>query len=156
VKARKGAGVLLTVVGATAIVSGVLVPAHDVVWRHDEAVAYADAKREGKIVMVDFWAKWCAPCRKLETLMGEDKINRVLAENFVPLKIDVTAGSEADEALKKKYSAATLPALIFMDADGNEIGRADVEHPDSASILDALQRARDGGFDGQKPCVASK
>ncbi len=142
IKARKSLGVALTVVGITAIVSGVLVPEREMQWRHDESIAFADAKNEGKGVMIDFGASWCAPCKIIEKVLGEPDVHTVLNEDFVPLKFDVSDSTDADQALQERYKATSLPAVLFLDAEGNELLRYTNKTPDAKSMLKTIADAK--------------
>lgn len=142
VKARKGLGVALTVIGITAIVSGVLVPEREMPWRHDESVAFADAKRENKGVMIDFGATWCAPCKIIEKVFGEPEVHEVLNADFVPLKFDVSDSTDIDQELQERYKATSLPAVLFLDAEGNEILRYTNKTPDAKSMLETIKKAK--------------
>src|SRR5512143_2985202 len=51
--------------------------------------ALAKARKEGKFVMVDFYAVWCKWCKKLEKETYIDpKVAEVLKADFVTVKID--------------------------------------------------------------------
>ena len=66
-------------------------------------------------VLVDFWATWCAPCRKLSPMLDE------IAKDF-DNKIKF-AKINTDESLKlaKDYSISGLPTiLIFKDGKALE------------------------------------
>jgi thiol:disulfide interchange protein DsbD len=122
---RKGAGVALMVLGAYAAWDWKLTPKQRLPWIHDEVVAFDRARAEGKGVLIDFAAEWCIPCKELELTFGDDEVYDAITGSFVPLKLDVTADTAANEALKEKYGAASLPSVIFQDAAGNELGRVE-------------------------------
>jgi thiol:disulfide interchange protein DsbD len=143
IKARKSLAVALTVIGVTAVVSGILVPEKQMEWRHDESVAFADAKREKKGVMIDFGATWCAPCKIIEKVFGEPEVHSKLNSDFVPLKFDVSESSDADQALQERYKASSLPAVLFLDAEGNELVRYTNKTPDAKSMLATIKEARE-------------
>ena len=123
-KMKKSVGVVLAVIGAAGVMNWMLTPDRTLPWRHDEATAFAEAKRDGKGVMVDFSAGYCKPCGKLETdtFAADGVYERILAE-YVPLKFDVSNGTDLDDELQEKYDAETLPAVILLDANGRELGR---------------------------------
>ncbi len=141
VQIRKGIGVFLTVLGISAAVSGYLTPARELEWRHDEGVAFAEAASEGKGVMIDFGATWCAPCKLIEKVFGESEVFVALNKDFIPLKFDVSESSDADQALQEKYKATSLPAVLFLDAQGNELFRYTQKDPDVGSMLKAIGSA---------------
>lgn len=145
--ARKLLGILFTVVGLYGIVDWVMTPDRHLPWEYDEAAAYARAADEGKGVMVDFAATWCAPCAELELTFAAEGVFERIVDEYVPLKFDVSKGTEADEALQEKYDAGSLPAVIFLDADGTELARVDEYLPPDAfaGVLDRAAEARASG-----------
>jgi len=94
-------------------------------WHDSESVAFADARASGRHVVVVFGAIWCAPCRKIDEIMNDEIVFGLLSESFVPLYFDITELSDRDEALQAKYHVPALPAVIFVDAHGQELGRWD-------------------------------
>jgi thiol:disulfide interchange protein len=92
-------------------------------WRESESIAFTDARESGRHVVVVFGADWCAPCRKIDQIMNDDIVFGLMSERFVPLYFDITELSDRDEALQAKYHVPALPAVIFVDAAGRELGR---------------------------------
>ena len=104
-------------------------------WRDSESVAFADARASGRHVLVVFGADWCLRCRKIEQIMNDDSVFSLLSEMFVPLHFDITELSEHDEALQAKYHVPTLPAVIFVDAAGRELGRWNRKNPSAETFI---------------------
>lgn len=120
---RKGAGVALMVGGLYAAWDWNLTPKQHLPWLHDEQLAFERARAEGKGVMIDFGAAWCIPCSELELTFGDDDVYAAILAGFVPLKLDVTADTPANDALRGRYGAATLPSVIFLDTQGHVLER---------------------------------
>ena len=99
-------------------------PVRTLPWRdRDTATAFESARTEGKGVMLDFSAEWCEPCLDLEHTFAADAVYKRLVGHDVPVKIDVSEGTDHDEKLQNEYKAGNLPAVIFLDANGTEEGR---------------------------------
>ena len=122
-RARKTVGVALVVAGLLGIWLWKNTPKQQLPWVYNETVAFERARAEGKGVMVDFAAAWCTPCKELEITFGDDEVYDAITSKFVPLKFDVTEDTSANAALKSRYGSDTLPSVVFMDADGNVLGR---------------------------------
>ncbi|HEY1817007.1 MAG TPA: cytochrome c biogenesis protein CcdA [Kofleriaceae bacterium] len=120
---RKGTGVALVVAGALGVWLWKLAPKQLLPYEHDEVAAFDHARAQHKGVMVDFSAEWCTPCREMEHTFGDSEVYALITDNFVPLKFDVTAGTDADLAHRAKYGAETLPSVLFIDTDGNVLQR---------------------------------
>lgn len=124
VKARKAVAVALAVIGIFGVVAWIMTPKHKLAWIYDrEEEAFARARAEGKGVLVDFSASWCNPCTELELRFGESEVYEAITGSFVPLKFDVTHGTERDEEARARYKAKTLPAVVLVSPDRIELGR---------------------------------
>ncbi len=94
--------------------------------------ALAKARKEGKFVMVDFYAVWCKWCKKLEKETYIDpKVAEAIKADFVTVKIDAESSKTVVhemhqmtmQELADLYGVKSYPAVWFLDKDGN---RADV------------------------------
>jgi thioredoxin:protein disulfide reductase len=75
----------------------------------------------GRPVMLDFYADWCVSCKEMEAFTFSDPKVRAQLEGVLLLQADVTANSEADRILLKRFSLFGPPGIIFFDAQGREI-----------------------------------
>lgn len=71
---------------------------------------------KNKIILVDFWASWCAPCRMMAPVLN-DVANELDSNAFVG-KVDV----EANQALASKYKVRSIPTMILFK-NGLEVNR---------------------------------
>jgi len=81
----------------------------------------ATAKAAGKSVMLDFYADWCVSCKEFDKYTFSDP--RVIAalSDTVALQADVTANSDSDQLLLKRFNLIGPPGIIFYDNQGNEL-----------------------------------
>jgi thiol:disulfide interchange protein DsbD len=82
----------------------------------------AAAKADGRAVMLEFYADWCVACKELEAFTFTDARVQARLADVVLLKADVTANSDADKALLKRFSLFGPPGLIFWSSAGVQSG----------------------------------
>lgn len=86
-------------------------------WIKNYDVARAQALAENKFIIMDFWAIWCGPCKKMDADMWNTEEMAAYADKFVFLKIDV----DSHRSIAMKYSANAIPKVILMDPTGQAI-----------------------------------
>lgn len=86
--------------------------------------AVADTAAQGRPAMLFFHAEWCVDCKTMERRTFSDPaVQQALMtdHNAVLLGADVTANDLADQGLMRQYGLFGPPAVLFFDADGNEL-----------------------------------
>jgi len=78
----------------------------------------AAAKADGRAVMLDFYADWCVSCKEMESFTFSDPKVQARLSDVVLLKADVTANTEAEKALLKRFNLFGPPGLIFWNSAG--------------------------------------
>ena len=78
------------------------------------------ARRGGRPVMIDFTSKNCAPCLNMERRVFSNGRVAVAAEEFLPLRVDLTEVSPAEAALAEKFNIEAFPTIVFIGTDGKE------------------------------------
>ncbi|MDO8813688.1 MAG: protein-disulfide reductase DsbD [Gallionella sp.] len=100
------------------------------------------AQARGQAVMLDFYADWCISCKEMERFTFADAAVQARLKPVLLLQADVTANSEADQALLKRYGLYGPPAILFFDAQGKELGDFRVTgYQDAIRFLQSLQTA---------------
>ena len=83
---------------------------------HFNKESFDAALAEGKLMMVDFWAVWCGPCRMLAPMV--DNLAEKYAGKVVVGKVNV----DEEQELAIRYGVMSIPTVIFFK-DGKEIDR---------------------------------
>jgi len=145
----KGFGVLFVVLGAIELVgaaSGSLDPSQPLArfaragageavaasvgprFERVSSVAELDQRLQsaGRPVMLDFYADWCVSCKEMEAQTFVEPAVRAKLDKALLLRADVTANTDDDKALLKRFHLFGPPGIILFDAQGHELETARV------------------------------
>ena len=78
----------------------------------------ARAKAEGRPVMVDFFADWCAACKELDRLTYVDAAVVAESRRYLLVKVDGTNDEDGLDALYERFGVKGLPTVAFVDGSG--------------------------------------
>ena len=97
------------------------------------------SKLKGKVVVVNFWATWCPPCRQELKVVEKELINRFKGKDFVFLPISRGEAKKTVEAFRKqngytfpmgldpkqtiykKYASNYIPRNFLIDREGKVV-----------------------------------
>lgn len=99
-------------------------------------------KNAGRPVMLDFYADWCVSCKEYERFTFREPKVRDKLDGLLLLQVDVTANTDDDKALLKRFGLFGPPGIVFFDANGQEVThRRIIGYEPSDQFLVSLEAA---------------
>ena len=87
---------------------------------HENVITLTDKnfqqQTKNKVVLVDFWAAWCAPCRMMAPVLND--VADELSGNSHVGKVNI----EQYQSLAQKFKVRSIPTIILFK-NGTEINR---------------------------------
>lgn len=99
---------------------------------HFNLKSFEETVNSGKLVMVDFWAVWCGPCRMISPVIED------IAKKYEGKAIIGKVNVDEEQELAIRNGVMSIPTVIFYK-DGKEIARKVGVMPDKVftEVLDA-------------------
>jgi cytochrome c biogenesis protein CcmG/thiol:disulfide interchange protein DsbE len=98
------------------------------------------SRYRGKVVVVDFWASWCAPCRRSFPWMNEMQA-KYADEGLIIIGVNMDTDTDLaaafledypaqfmiaydpDGSLARQFDVIAMPSTFVLDRDGNQVTR---------------------------------
>ena len=74
---------------------------------------FEQAAAEGKVVLLDFGAKWCGTCKGVDRLLEQDVLPRK-GDRVLTVKVDI----DEQPDLAEKYRILSVPTLVVCSPQG--------------------------------------
>ncbi len=71
----------------------------------------------GKPTVVDFWAEWCGPCRRMTPIIEELAAQYAGQVNIGKCNVDES------QSLAASFGVMSIPTIVFFNAAGQEVSR---------------------------------
>ncbi|MDQ2076632.1 TlpA disulfide reductase family protein [Marinimicrobium sp. ABcell2] len=110
-------------------------PAPDFTLKTDSGENLRLAEQRGKVVMINFWASWCAPCREEMPILDElyqryeragftlfgvnvEQDNRAAKRFLEDVGVSFPILYDPTSEVSRKYQVSAMPTTVMVDRDG--------------------------------------
>lgn len=147
--------------GLPKLIESEVAPVPDIEFSDIDGGSHRLADWKGKVVLLNFWATWCAPCR--EEMPSLDALQKAKGGEEFEV-VTVAAGRNPATAIERFFEEAgvtelptltdpkmtlarafgvmAMPVTILIDAEGNEVARmtgdADWASPAAMALIDQM------------------
>jgi thioredoxin:protein disulfide reductase len=84
-------------------------------WTSSLGAGLAQAEREGKPVLIDFWATWCKNCLTMDATTFEDSGVKAAIDGYVKVKVQAEdPDAEPAKALLTRFKSVGLPTYVIV------------------------------------------
>lgn len=145
----------------TALTNPIVAP--DFILKDMDEIPHQFSDYRGKVVMLNFWATWCTPCRR--EIPSMERVHKKLDKNkFAVLAINQTEDPEhvfaysgqlevdptfsilfdQDSHVSQEYKVKGLPTTYLIDKKGKiryrALGGREFDHPEVTKLLEKLMK----------------
>lgn len=108
-----------------------------IAWISDFKHAQTLAHQSNKLILLDFWAVWCGPCKTMDDKLWYSDEMKNLSSKVIPVKVDV----DRAVTLARNYNASSIPMVLIVDASGAVIWRKVGFDGFAQTFIDAINGA---------------
>lgn len=90
-------------------------------WVHYDHQSVVELQRGNSPFLIDFYADWCAACKRLDQETFSDKRVAEQARRFVMVRVDCTSPDDKTRVLTRRYGVSGLPTIVFLSPKGEEV-----------------------------------
>jgi len=133
---KYGLAALLLALGTAAVAATATGPAPDFALKSDSGSNLRLSELRGEVVLINFWASWCGPCRQEMPVLSELH-EQYRDMGFTVLGVNVEENStdarkllksmpvsfpvlfDNDSTVSRQYDVVAMPSTVLVDRDGN-------------------------------------
>ncbi len=94
----------------------VAAPGH-IAWQTDLRAGQAESRKTGRLLLVDFQASWCPPCRLMDRTVWTDRsVAQIIHRHFIAVREDIDSPEGKTDA--RHFHVQVLPTILVLNSHG--------------------------------------